>query len=331
MRARPPLRAVPDHPLGHHGRVRLLASDIDGTLLPRLGPISDRTVAALQAADRAGVHVVLATGRPARWMTEIAARTGIRGRAVLANGAVLVDLHRVGEPDLGLVRSRTIPVDVAAGIAHDLRAAIPGLHFAVESVGGFGVEPGWPAAVEADLPRASLADLLDRVGPVVKLLAKADGGGDPFGETPADPDGPAGPADPDGPDAHASASLAGDDMLAVARRVVAGRGEATHSGSVVPLVEIGPAGVTKAATLAEVAAELGVDAADAVAFGDMPNDVAMLRWAGTGYAMTDGHPDAVAAADLLAPPCAEDGVAQVVEALLAGRVPVRPVDEGSVA
>ena len=50
----------------------------------------------------------------------------------------------------------------------------------------------------------------------------------------------------------------------------------------------------------------------------MPNDVAMLRWAGVGYAMADGHPDAVAAADRVAPPCAEDGVAQVVEELLAG-------------
>jgi hydroxymethylpyrimidine pyrophosphatase-like HAD family hydrolase len=289
----------------HNDVVRLLASDIDGTLLPRLGPISDRTVAALRAAEDAGVHVVLATGRPPRWMTDIAARTRLRGHAVLANGAVVVDLHRVHEPGHGVVRTRTIDPAVAMQLALDLRAELPGISFAVESVDFVGVEPDWPRAVEGDLPRASLAELLERSGPVVKLLAKADGP-DPFG-------------DPDGPDAHASASSVGDEMLAHAVRVTGGRGEPTHSGSTVPLVEIGPPGVTKAATLAEVAADLGIDAADAVAFGDMPNDVAMLRWAGIGYAMADGHPDAHAAADRIAPPCHEDGVAQVVEALLEQR------------
>jgi hydroxymethylpyrimidine pyrophosphatase-like HAD family hydrolase len=290
----------------HNGRVRLLASDIDGTLLPRLGPISDRTVAALRAAEDAGVHVVLATGRPPRWMTDIAARTRISGHAVLANGAVVVDLQRVTEPGHGVVRTRTIAVDDAMQLALDLRAEMPGIHFAVESVEWFGVEPGWPQAIEADLPRAPLAELFARSGPVVKLLAKAAEGGDPFG-----------PTDPDGPETHASVSTAGDEMLAVARRVSEGRGEPTHSGSQFPLVEIGPPGVDKAATLAEVAADLGVERADTVAFGDMPNDVAMLRWAGTGYAMADGHPDAHAAADRIAPPCHEDGVAQVVEGLLA--------------
>jgi len=306
--------------MGKNASVRLLASDIDGTLVPRLGPVSDRTVAALRAAERAGVHVVLATGRPPRWMGEIAARTGLLGHAVLVNGAVVVDLQRVDEADHGVVRTRTIAPDVALQIALDLRAELPDVCFAVESVGAFGVEPGWPQAFEADLPRAPLVELLRRSGPIVKLLAKLPGA-DPFAvgtgaSDDADPDD----ADPDGPAAHASASRVGDDLLAVTHRVVGDRGEPTHSGAVVPLVEIGPPGVTKASTLAELAAELGVAAADAVAFGDMPNDVAMLRWAGAGYAMTGGHPDAVAAADHLAPPCEQDGVAQVVERLLAERL-----------
>jgi hypothetical protein len=140
--------------------VRLLASDIDGTLVPRLGPVSDRTVAALRAAQDAGVHVVLATGRPPRWMTEIAARTGIRGHAVLANGAVVVELQRVGDPGCGVVRTTTLPVETVLQIAADLRRELPDVSFAVESVDAFGVEPGWPQALEAELPRASLAELL---------------------------------------------------------------------------------------------------------------------------------------------------------------------------
>jgi hydroxymethylpyrimidine pyrophosphatase-like HAD family hydrolase len=75
------------------------------------------------------------------------------------------------------------------------------------------------------------------------------------------------------------------------------------------------AGVTKASTLELLCAELGVGREDVVAFGDMPNDVAMLEWAGTAYAMGNAHPLAKAAADRVAPPNDEDGVAQVLEEL----------------
>jgi hypothetical protein len=85
------------------------------------------------------------------------------------------------------------------------------------------------------------------------------------------------------------------------------------------MLEIAAIGVSKASTLAEVAAGRGIPAEDVVAFGDMPNDVPMLRWAGLGFAMADGHPEAIAAADKTAPPCHDDGVAQVQERLLAER------------
>ncbi len=81
------------------------------------------------------------------------------------------------------------------------------------------------------------------------------------------------------------------------------------------LVEISAVGVTKATALARIADELGVAAADVVAFGDMPNDLPMLRWAGTSYAMANGHPDLLAAADHVAPTNDEDGVARVLAGL----------------
>jgi hydroxymethylpyrimidine pyrophosphatase-like HAD family hydrolase len=83
------------------------------------------------------------------------------------------------------------------------------------------------------------------------------------------------------------------------------------------MLELCLPGVNKAVTLAEYARSLSIDAADVVAFGDMPNDVEMLRWAGLSYAMAGGHPEAIAAAKGVAPPCEEDGVAQIVEVLLA--------------
>ena len=82
------------------------------------------------------------------------------------------------------------------------------------------------------------------------------------------------------------------------------------------LIEISASGVTKAAALAEVCAELGVPAGDVVAFGDMPNDVAMLEWAGTAYAVANAHASVLAVADHVAPSNDDDGVAQVLARLL---------------
>ncbi|GAB6900153.1 HAD family hydrolase [Kineosporia succinea] len=110
-----------------------------------------------------------------------------------------------------------------------------------------------------------------------------------------------------------------DEMLVLARAVLGDLAEVVHSDPQAHMLEISAPGVTKASALAWLAGELGVEAGEVVAFGDMPNDIPMLTWAGTGYAMSGGHPDAIAAASRQAPPCDEDGVAQVIEELLAGR------------
>ena len=86
-------------------------------------------------------------------------------------------------------------------------------------------------------------------------------------------------------------------------------------------IEVSALGVDKGSTLAQLAAELRVEAGDGLAFGDMPNDIPMLAWAGLGYALAGGHPDALAATPYRAASLAEDGVAQVIEQLLAdGRI-----------
>src|SRR6266498_3556094 len=92
-----------------------------------------------------------------------------------------------------------------------------------------------------------------------------------------------------------------------------GPGLSVVDSGVPDLVEAVAAGVSKATGLAWLAARLGVDQTDVLAFGDMPNDVPMLRWAGQGVAVADGHPAALAAADALTGPCAEDGVAAYLE------------------
>ena len=86
----------------------------------------------------------------------------------------------------------------------------------------------------------------------------------------------------------------------------------TTWSSTFALVEISAAGVTKATTLARVAAEMGLGPEDVVAFGDMPNDLPMLAWAGTSYAMANAHPSVRDLADHLAPRNDDDGVAVVL-------------------
>ena len=81
------------------------------------------------------------------------------------------------------------------------------------------------------------------------------------------------------------------------------------------MLEMSAHGVTKASTLERLCVDLGVAAEEVVAFGDMPNDVAMLQWAGTSYAMANAHPAAVAVAAATAPSHEDDGVAAVLSEL----------------
>ncbi len=79
------------------------------------------------------------------------------------------------------------------------------------------------------------------------------------------------------------------------------------------LIEVAAAGVNKGYALARLAQDWGIDAADAVAFGDMPNDLELLTWAGHGVAMANAHPDLAAVASEIAPHHGDDGVAAVLE------------------
>lgn len=264
----------------------MVATDLDGTIVLPDGSVSTRTVKALEQCREVGVDVVFVTGRPTRWLSEVSRATGYWGVAVCANGAVVYD---VGAQEVLAVHP--VPVEVVAEAVERLREALGGADVALETVDGLLLEPGyrtrWDAGV-VPAGRAPLPSLLAAAPVVVKVLVRAE---------------------------HST----GDAMLAVAREVLGTIVQATHSNAADCLLELSAAGVSKARTLASLAASRGIGAEDVVAFGDMPNDVEMLRWAGAGYAMTGGHPEAVAAADHAAPSVLEDGVAQVVERLLAER------------
>ncbi len=96
--------------------------------------------------------------------------------------------------------------------------------------------------------------------------------------------------------------------------VVGDRANLAYSGAH-GLAEITGPGVTKATGLARWAATLGVGAESVWAFGDMPNDLPMLRWAGRSYAVANAHPDVLTAATHRCPANSDDGVATVLESL----------------
>jgi Cof subfamily protein (haloacid dehalogenase superfamily) len=260
--------------------LRLIATDLDGTVVRSDGTVAPRTAAALRAAEERGVMVVVATGRPPRWMRPVAEALGHTGLAICANGAIVYDLHTDRMVEHTPI-TRAVILDVTTAV----RAAVPGVSFAAESRDrGFAREVAYATAADAD--GVVVGPLDEIVGEdVVKLLVR-------------------------------HRHLDSDGLLAAARDVAGQLAEFTHSSSS-GLLEISASGVTKAATLARIAAGHGIEPMQAVAFGDMPNDLPMLAWAGTAYAMSNAHPDVLAVAEHVAPSNDEDGVAQVIETLLA--------------
>jgi len=265
-------------------RVRLVATDLDGTLLRSDGTVSQRSRHALAGLAAVGVELVFITARPPRWMKPIAAMTDHHGVAICANGAITYDLHA----EL-VVDSRPIPDAPALEIVRRLRAAVPGGTFAVESLTGFACEPGhlqhqWDE--ELDPPTGDVVELLR--APAVKLL---------FGH----------------PDWTA------DDLLVVAREVVGDLAEPTHSNPERAAIELSAPGISKATSLARLCGRLGIDRAEVLAFGDMPNDLPLLTWAGVAYAVANSHPLVLAAVSRLTASNDDDGVALVLERLMEGR------------
>lgn len=259
---------------------RLVATDLDGTLLHSDGTVTAGTREVLRALDARGVPVVFTTGRPIRWMEQLWDEVGGHGLAILSNGGIVYDVAR-----RRVRTARAIPVDVLLDVGRALREAVPGTTFALETTTGFAREHDFVPRVRVnrvpDVPTGALEDIVDDT--VVKLLARHE-------------------------------DIEPEPFWRQVEQVVGERVVTTWS-SVGALVEISAAGVTKASTLSVLAAELGVGPDEVVAFGDMPNDLPLLEWAGTSYAMANAHASVRELADRVAPTNDDDGVAAVLSGL----------------
>ena len=259
---------------------RLVASDIDGTLIHDDGSLSPRTIDVIDRLSARGVPVVLVTGRPLRWLRQLYDQMPEPVPAVCANGAVIYD------PDTDeVLRADPLGVDLLLDVTKKLREAIPDIALAVEVEDGrsFWYEEAWPLRWDGEHRSVRVLAAPEELTsvPAVKLLARA-------------------------------ADREPQEFYQLVTTTLGGLAEATHSSSSA-LVEISAAGVTKAAGLAWVCEREGFTAADVVAFGDMPNDVPLLTWAGRSVAMGNAHPAVREVADDITLTNEEDGVAAYLE------------------
>jgi Cof subfamily protein (haloacid dehalogenase superfamily) len=266
------------------GLPKLVATDLDGTIVRSDDTVSERTNAAFERIRELGIPIVGVTGRGPRLLDMTRRDLPSGSFYVLAQGAQVVDA--TGDEPITIFAD-SVPGEVVASVVKSIEVAAGPVTVLAEPVEARDihligeVHPSWrfQNAVRPCSRNQALA------GEVVKAFAHSD-------------------------------TLTADELLDVARSVTpAGQVEFTQAG--LGYIEICPPGVTKATGLAVVAKALGVDATDVIVFGDMPNDVPMFEWAGWArVAVANAHPVVLAVADEVTLSNEEDGVAVFLENML---------------
>ncbi|WP_432144168.1 HAD family hydrolase [Streptomyces sp. bgisy084] len=259
---------------------KLIATDLDGTLLRADETVSERTRRALAAATAAGAAHIVVTGRAVPWTRHILDALDYRGLAVCGQGG---QVYHAGEHRL--LTSVTLDRQLAGLALAKIEAEVGPLYLAASRDGLDGevlVGPGYRVQ-EGPLPNVLLDDPADLwAAPINKVYLQ-----------------------------HPTLD---DDALALAARQVAGDlVGVTVAGE--GIVELLPLGLSKATGLSLAARRLGLTAKDTIAFGDMPNDIPMFGWAAHGVAMANAHDELKAVADEFTASHEEDGVAVVLERL----------------
>ncbi|HVS71887.1 MAG TPA: Cof-type HAD-IIB family hydrolase [Phycisphaerae bacterium] len=232
--------------------IRMVAIDLDGTLLTSRKSITRRTHTALRAAVAKGVHVVLATARPPRSVRGYYDALKLTTPTVNYNGALIWN-----ESQKRVIEHTPLDVAVARKVIHWARKRYPEMLVSVE------ILDKWYTDHTSDVPEymteTSKHFTPDFVGPIEAFLTvpitKLMLLGDP-------------------------AWIADIELAAVERfgNVISQTRSDPH------LLQIMNPAITKAGGLAKVAASLGIAPADVMAIGDAPNDIQMLEWAGLALA-----------------------------------------------
>ena len=264
-------------------RPKLIATDLDHTLLDGEGRVTPRTRQALRDARTAGIVVVPVTARQPIGLRDIAHDAGFDAWALCSNGSFGVHLTTKE-----LLFAEEAKADTLRTVVAALNEVMPGLVYAsVRDAGeGFITQEGYAELCEwidhKRDPREMVGVELDDVLalPSLKLVVRHER------HHPTD--------------IYEALTGLGLPGFAV-----------TLSGA--PFVEIMAEGVSKATGLARVCEHLSIDQADVIAFGDAKNDMEMLQWAGHGVAVANASPEVLAIADSVTRANTDDGVARMIE------------------
>ena len=263
--------------------VRLLALDLDGTVLTPDLRMSERVRAAVSAAQARGIIVVIATGRMYRSTVRYAQQLDLPGPLICYQGGYVREMPDADGTAGELLLHRQMPVEAAQmAVAWSRDHGLdPHLNIGDRLLIGRGPGEAPDYEAMAGVGPEYVPDLSGAIdGPVTKVLAV----------------GPPGLP---------------DQVLAAARAAFEGRLEATVSHP--EYLEFMPLGVTKATGLAFLADRLHVSMEAVMAIGDQSNDLEMLRDAGLGVAMGDAPAEVRAVADAVTGTVEDDGAADAIE------------------
>lgn len=256
---------------------RLVALDIDGTLMHWGGEISDHVADAVERVRMTRNHVVLATGRNIVATLPVASRLGIRrGWAVCSNGAVTVKLTPSAPGGYEIIHTVTFNPRAALEL---VREEMPGAFFAVEDLGtGFRVTEHFPMGELVGDQRVVSFDELCH-DHVTRVVIRAPG-----------------------------ADL--DHFNDIVAKI--GLNDVTYAVGYSAWLDLTPPGVTKASALERLRQSLDVFPEHTVAVGDGNNDIDMLRWARDSYAMGNAPQVVADAAGSVVGAVDQDGVLEVL-------------------
>lgn len=267
--------------------IRLIALDIDGTLIGDDGIIGERTIAAVRDAMASDVAVSLVTGRMVSSAMRFALDLGLTGPVIGYQGALIRAMPEPGSKRLGRLLVHT---PLSAEVARDivLWNLANGLDPHMNHLERFILRADDPKADDYSAfmgARAELVpNLVDAVRhPVTKVLA--------VGEPPLP-----------------------TEIAPIAAAAFAGRADVTISHP--RFLEFVAPGASKGRAVRWLARRLGVPLGATLAVGDQWNDLEMLAEVGHGAAMPSAPPAVRAVARYVAPPLAEEGVAQLIERLV---------------
>ncbi|MDO5669297.1 MAG: HAD family hydrolase [Corynebacterium sp.] len=267
---------------------KLVASDVDGTIITSQERVLPRVRDVIVRAVQAGTEVALATGRPHRWIFPVLDQLPIRPVCVTANGAVVYD-----SANDQVIASHTLTPDTMSEVLELAREAfheVGGVSVGCERVGHSAFDPEeemfvvapdflhtWEEQAFGVVPEHEVIS-----EPAVKMLLRHEG---------------------------LSAPEMFDILAPFIDTDVAHVTFSMNEG----LLEVAAPGVTKALGVSTLATMHGIDRSEVIAFGDMPNDIEMLAWAGIGVAMGNARDSVKDVADFVTGTNDEAGLAQVLE------------------